>query len=386
MRTTVKYAIISDIHGNKEALTAVLQDIHAQGIEQIVSLGDMAGYGPNPCEILEIGKDVFTISLQGNHERGVLNKIRNPDFEIRPEMNYKGQGAIEGITWAVHQVFGDDTPLPRRPVEPGKDAAKEEREEYKRAFAGWITRVNAAAGEIGRMLKDPKYEQNLLEQTIAAYQDDDNPTRSLLEGSQKFAKRVFRHLIQDDDARRIFVEYDEKIRRYRTGNKGRAEQLQEYLESLKPVHEQDGILLVHDNPFCPGDERYLLPPDKFALFRSEKSDAYERAWEEWDKRWPDKWLILFGHSHYARKTAHPNHPERVLCNPGSVGIPREIIDGALKASYAIIDTDARGLDAVQLVYVPLAQDDILLTGAKMEQCGLPNKFTKLLENVDQPLD
>ena len=41
-------AIISDIHGNLEALTAVLQKIKELGITEVVCLGDIIGYGPNP--------------------------------------------------------------------------------------------------------------------------------------------------------------------------------------------------------------------------------------------------------------------------------------------------------------------------------------------------
>ncbi len=47
-------AILSDIHGNIEALNAVLADVHSRGIEEIVCLGDVIGYGPNPKECLEI--------------------------------------------------------------------------------------------------------------------------------------------------------------------------------------------------------------------------------------------------------------------------------------------------------------------------------------------
>ncbi|MFM9065836.1 MAG: metallophosphoesterase family protein, partial [Planctomycetota bacterium] len=50
----MKLAIISDIHGNLEALEAVLADIAAQAVERIVCLGDVIGYGPNPRECLDI--------------------------------------------------------------------------------------------------------------------------------------------------------------------------------------------------------------------------------------------------------------------------------------------------------------------------------------------
>ncbi|MEO1617845.1 MAG: metallophosphoesterase family protein, partial [Planctomycetota bacterium] len=49
-------AIISDVHGNLEALTAVLDAIESLGIERIVCLGDIVGYGPNPVECIQLLK------------------------------------------------------------------------------------------------------------------------------------------------------------------------------------------------------------------------------------------------------------------------------------------------------------------------------------------
>ena len=66
-----KRAIISDIHGNLEALTAVLDDIRSQGIETIYCLGDVIGYGPNPRECIDLCLD-FELCLLGNHDNGAL--------------------------------------------------------------------------------------------------------------------------------------------------------------------------------------------------------------------------------------------------------------------------------------------------------------------------
>ena len=64
-------ALISDIHGNLEALEAVLADIKAQSIEEVYCLGDIVGYGPNPCECIDriVSCDVC---LLGNHDQGAL--------------------------------------------------------------------------------------------------------------------------------------------------------------------------------------------------------------------------------------------------------------------------------------------------------------------------
>lgn len=65
-------AIISDIHSNLEALTVVLADIQKRGIQSIVCLGDIVGYGPNPCECLDLVMQKCEWSLMGNHDFAVL--------------------------------------------------------------------------------------------------------------------------------------------------------------------------------------------------------------------------------------------------------------------------------------------------------------------------
>lgn len=64
-------AIISDIHGNLEALESVLEDIQAQEIEEIYCLGDIVGYGPNPRECIDLVTSC-DVCLLGNHDQGAL--------------------------------------------------------------------------------------------------------------------------------------------------------------------------------------------------------------------------------------------------------------------------------------------------------------------------
>lgn len=70
-------AIISDIHGNLEALTVVLADIKARGIDRIICLGDIIGYGPNPGECVDLVRKHCDWSLMGNHDFGVLYEPTN---------------------------------------------------------------------------------------------------------------------------------------------------------------------------------------------------------------------------------------------------------------------------------------------------------------------
>lgn len=70
-------AIISDVHGNAEALTAVLADIASRGVQRIVSLGDIVGYGPDPLQSVDLVRRHCEWSLMGNHDFGVLYEPTN---------------------------------------------------------------------------------------------------------------------------------------------------------------------------------------------------------------------------------------------------------------------------------------------------------------------
>ena len=76
-------AIISDIHSNVEALTAVLEDIDSREVEQIICLGDVIGYGADPGVCLDMVMDRASVALMGNHDNAVLFEPSN--FNIGAE-------------------------------------------------------------------------------------------------------------------------------------------------------------------------------------------------------------------------------------------------------------------------------------------------------------
>jgi predicted phosphodiesterase len=70
-------AIISDIHANVEALQAVLADIDSRGIQRIICLGDVVGYGPNPLECMDLVMKRCEFSLMGNHDFAIFYEPAN---------------------------------------------------------------------------------------------------------------------------------------------------------------------------------------------------------------------------------------------------------------------------------------------------------------------
>lgn len=68
-------AIISDVHANWEALQAVLQDIASHGAAEIYCLGDLVGYGPDPCKCVDLFRHLqLPVILRGNHDDAILSQ------------------------------------------------------------------------------------------------------------------------------------------------------------------------------------------------------------------------------------------------------------------------------------------------------------------------
>lgn len=68
----MRIAIISDIHGNLEAFEQVLADIEKYHVDDIISLGDHIGYGPDPERVIRRVRQDELTAVQGNHELAVI--------------------------------------------------------------------------------------------------------------------------------------------------------------------------------------------------------------------------------------------------------------------------------------------------------------------------
>ncbi len=65
----MRVAILSDIHGNIEALNAVEKSLHR--IEEIIVLGDLVDYGPSPETVIDTVRDLGAKVIRGNHDHAV---------------------------------------------------------------------------------------------------------------------------------------------------------------------------------------------------------------------------------------------------------------------------------------------------------------------------
>lgn len=76
----MRVAILSDIHGNLEALTTALELIKERAIEKMFCLGDTVGYGASPNECLDLVKANAEAILLGNHDEAALNLSLTENF------------------------------------------------------------------------------------------------------------------------------------------------------------------------------------------------------------------------------------------------------------------------------------------------------------------
>lgn len=90
------YGIIADIHSNLEAFRVVLQELRA--VEQIVCLGDIVGYGPNPTECITIMKERNIPTVAGNHDKAAVGEMSTQWFN---------ENARLAVEWTSEQLTDD---------------------------------------------------------------------------------------------------------------------------------------------------------------------------------------------------------------------------------------------------------------------------------------
>src|ERR1700744_4449125 len=70
----LRFAAIADVHGNHLALEAVIADICAQGISDIVNLGDMASGPPDARPTMDRLMALNAVHVLGNHDRYLIDR------------------------------------------------------------------------------------------------------------------------------------------------------------------------------------------------------------------------------------------------------------------------------------------------------------------------
>ena len=91
----MRVAIVSDIHGNRQAFEAVLDAIEASECEELWCLGDLVGYGADPDACVALASAHAAICLAGNHDLGVRGSLPLEQFS---------RGAALAATWTQETI------------------------------------------------------------------------------------------------------------------------------------------------------------------------------------------------------------------------------------------------------------------------------------------
>lgn len=125
----MRIGILGDIHGNLEALTAVVQAMRSERIDEWVQVGDLVGYGPDPSACIDLVRELGCTVCMGNHDAAVLglldvayfnnfartaiqwtrNKLRPSDFEYLRSLAlvvHRGEYTVVHGTLHLPEQFG----------------------------------------------------------------------------------------------------------------------------------------------------------------------------------------------------------------------------------------------------------------------------------------
>lgn len=95
----MQYAVLGCLHGNVEALRAVLKDVRQRGVERIVCLGDVVGFGPDPLDCLDLIREACFITIRGDHDHAM---VAGPEGFI-PKIT-------QGLEWTREQILSGGDP------------------------------------------------------------------------------------------------------------------------------------------------------------------------------------------------------------------------------------------------------------------------------------
>lgn len=92
----MKIGLISDIHSNYDSLDVALALLHSEGVDEIICLGDVVGYGAEPGKCIEaVGENAHTV-IAGNHDWACVGKA---------DITYFNKFGKSAILWTSNMLL-----------------------------------------------------------------------------------------------------------------------------------------------------------------------------------------------------------------------------------------------------------------------------------------
>jgi predicted phosphodiesterase len=291
----VRIAIVSDIHANATAFEAVLAHAKAIGYDQMVCLGDVIGYGPDPVECIDLVRHHCEWALLGNHDFASIYEPTNFNSVARDAAFWTREEAFEG-GWLKRRLAALEAACAAGELTP--EAFAEARDAELRA--------DRARDDFMHSIYP---RRTLLGRYVCVHASPSRPVNEYLfsadvmQGERKL-KRNF-DLLQlpaRDEAGNAILDAD-----------GR------------PAMRRASAIVGHTH--CPG---FILEVDHDRLADSDAGPTEIRyEWEPFD----------VGVSEWSPGEAELPPSQRFILNPGSVGQPR---DGDPRSSYVMLEAGEGG--------------------------------------------
>ena len=95
----MRYGIFGDIHGNYDALQAVLESLEKEQVDVLICLGDVVGYGAEPRECIAKVKELGCVVLAGNHDHAAIERL---------DVEFFNAFAKQAALWTRSQLTDED--------------------------------------------------------------------------------------------------------------------------------------------------------------------------------------------------------------------------------------------------------------------------------------
>lgn len=98
----MKIGLISDIHGNLQALTKVLDELHSRHIDLILCAGDLVCYGAHPNRVIDTLVAAGITSVTGNYDTAVGWEL--PTASSKPSSTLTEPVKQAALEWTQHRI------------------------------------------------------------------------------------------------------------------------------------------------------------------------------------------------------------------------------------------------------------------------------------------